>query len=205
MRGTTVLPLAAMVVVLLHAASRAAGAGGGGDGSCGSMKLPYPFGFSSGCTIRLGCDDGVPWLGDTRKLGLVVRNVTARGIILDLIPDCSRAFNASLFSENYVPVSGNTLVVSSCSPATQGADMCTGLVSSGSYVDEPVPVEELRALELDWWVPGRCRCSPSANCIQVVAPTTGQEAFRYQCMEAFDGDGFIDARRYRLPATSTHT
>ncbi|XP_047051226.1 L-type lectin-domain containing receptor kinase IX.1-like [Lolium rigidum] len=150
-----------MVVVLLHAASRAAGAGGGGDGSCerscGSMKLPYPFGFSSGCTIRLGCDDGVPWLGDTRKLGLVVRNVTARGIILDLIPDCSRAFNASitaLFSNNYAPDDGNTLV---------------------------------------------CRCSPSANCTHFVAPTTGKEVFRCECMDGFDGDGFIDGNGCHRP------
>ncbi|XP_071675885.1 wall-associated receptor kinase-like 14 [Lolium perenne] len=236
MRGTTVLPLAAMVVVLLHAASRAAGAGGGGDGSCerscGSMKLPYPFGFSSGCTIRLGCDDDVAWLGDARELGLHVRNVTARGIILELIPDCSRAFNATvgaLFSDNYAPSSGNTLVVSSCSPVAQGARIisdcssnppasnmsrssshcsanesircivslppsdssgrhflrkhevlsseCVGLVSSMSYQDEPTPGLLLGLLRLDWWVQGRCRCSPSANCTQFTAPT-GQEVFR---------------------------
>ncbi|KAK1651964.1 hypothetical protein QYE76_069769 [Lolium multiflorum] len=46
-----------------------------------------------------------------------VRNVTARALFLELLPDCSRPFNASveaLFSHAYAPASGNTLVVSSC-------------------------------------------------------------------------------------------
>jgi hypothetical protein len=161
-----------------------------------------------------------------------VRNVTARGIILELIPDGSRAFNATvgaLFSDNYAPSSGNTLVVSSCSPVAQGARIisdcssnppasnmsrssshcsanesircivslppsdssgrhflrkhevlsseCVGLVSSMSYQDEPTPGLLLGLLRLDWWVQGRCRCSPSANCTQFTAPT-GQEVFR---------------------------
>jgi hypothetical protein len=248
MLGTTALPLAAMVavVVLLHAAHRAAGAAAGdgsGERSCGSMKLRYPFGFSSGCKIRLGCDDHVPCLGDARELGLLVRNVTPRGIILGLKPDCSRSFNASvaaLFSDSYAPVSGNGLVVSSCSPSSAHIDVCssepgrstdrssahcsanesirclpprppstsaahqflnkskmlasecTGLVSSVRYADGPVPAEELSALGLSWWVLGQCRCSTSANCTQFVAPTTGQAAFRCECTEGFEGDGFID-------------
>jgi hypothetical protein len=68
---------------------------------------------------------------------------------------------------------------------------CVGLVSSMSYQDEPTPGLLLGLLRLDWWVQGRCRCSPSANCTQFTAPT-GQEVFRCGCMEGFEGDGFID-------------
>ncbi|KAM3272045.1 hypothetical protein ACQJBY_042316 [Aegilops geniculata] len=248
MRGTAGLPLLVVVVAaaLLHVV-RGAGAavGGGCETRCGGMELPYPFGFSSGCTIRLGCDagTGVAWLGGARELGLLVRNVTPRSIILDSPPDCSRRFNMSveaLFSDSYAPASRNTLIVSSCHDraninncsSDQYMDMlsshcsvndpiscitaityqpsntsrsrhhflnrsellsadCTGLVSSVSYSDTIGPALMLGVLQLDWWVPGRCRCSPRANCIQFTAPTTGQEAFRCECQDGLEGDGFI--------------
>uniref|UniRef100_A0A453JQ70 Protein kinase domain-containing protein n=1 Tax=Aegilops tauschii subsp. strangulata TaxID=200361 RepID=A0A453JQ70_AEGTS len=245
MRGTAGLSLPLLVpvvvVALLHAASGAGAAVGGGcDRRCGGMELPYPFGFSSGCTIRLGCDAGigVAWLGGALELGLLVRNVTPRSIIIDLQPDCSRRFNtsvAALFSDSYAPASRNMLVVSSfddcaninncsitpdsfinrtsshCSanesirciqaPLRSGHHFlnrsellrsnCTGLVSSISYSDAMGPALMLGALQLDWWVPGRCRCSPGANCTQFTAPTTGQEAFRCECQDGLEGDGFI--------------
>lgn len=78
MRGAARL-LLPLVVLLLHAARGSAGStGGGGNGSCtqscGRMRVPYPFGFSRGCTVQLGCDDasGTAWLGGTRGLGLLV-------------------------------------------------------------------------------------------------------------------------------------
>ncbi|KAM0880732.1 hypothetical protein ACQ4PT_033370 [Festuca glaucescens] len=116
MRGTALLLLPLLAAALLRAV---AGGSGGCERSCGGMTLPYPFGFSGGCTIPLGCDaaTGAAWLGDARELGMRVRNVTARALFLELIPDCSRPFNASvaaLFSDSFAPASGNTLVVSSC-------------------------------------------------------------------------------------------
>ncbi|XP_048528333.1 LOW QUALITY PROTEIN: wall-associated receptor kinase-like 14 [Triticum urartu] len=264
MRGAAGLPLpllaVVVVVALLHAA-RGAGAavGGGCDRRCGGMELPYPFGFSSGCTIRLGCDAGVngvgaAWLGRAFELGLLVRNVTKRSIIVDLQPDCSRRFNtsvAALFSDSYAPSSGNSLIVSSCddraninncsitpvsfmnrtsshcsanesirciqpplrSNITSGYHFlnrsellrsdCTGLVSSISYSDAMGPAMLLGVLELDWWVPGRCRCSPGANCTQFTAPTTGQEAFRCECQDGLEGDGFIYGTGCRLTGTAS--
>ncbi|VAI13085.1 unnamed protein product [Triticum turgidum subsp. durum] len=262
MRGTAVLALPPVMVVallLLPHVALGAGAvgGGGGEGGCerrcGRMKLPYPFGFSSGCTIQLGCDDDdtddVAWLGHARELGLFVRNVTARAITVGLSPDCSRQFNSSvaaLFSGNHAPCAWNTLLVRSCSPAAQDQDAniksckvppeyygrwshshcsadesfscivqrpsntsgrhflnrnellrfeCTELVSSIiRYVDasEPQLAVLLDELELDWWVQGQCRCSSHANCTAFTAPTTGQQAFRCECREGFEGDGFID-------------
>jgi hypothetical protein len=71
---------------------------------------------------------------------------------------------------------------------------CAGLVSAVSYSDAQAqgPALLLGKLELDWWVQGKCRCAHGANCTQFVAPTTGQEAFRCQCPEGLEGDGFVD-------------
>uniref|UniRef100_A0A453INB1 Protein kinase domain-containing protein n=1 Tax=Aegilops tauschii subsp. strangulata TaxID=200361 RepID=A0A453INB1_AEGTS len=249
MRGAVLL-LPLVAAVLLHAAAAAGGGNGSCERRCGSMELPYPFGFSGGCTIQLVCDVGVDdvraaWLGGAPELGLLVRNVTPRALILNLQPDCSRLFNASvaaLFSDSYAPAWGNTLVVSSCSSSeaalikncsseppdrymkrstshcsanesircilprtpsnTSGHHFlnrsevlrsnCTGLVSAVSYSDAQGPSLLLGALELDWWVPGRCRCDARANCTQFPATKTRPEAFQCECPEGLQGDGFVD-------------
>jgi hypothetical protein len=79
-------------------------------------------------------------------------------------------------------------------------------VSAVSYSDAQAqgPSLLLGKLELDWWVPGRCRCARGANCTQFTAPTTGEQAFRCQCPEGLEGDGFVDgagckAGQYYLP------
>jgi hypothetical protein len=46
---------------------------------------------------------------------------------------------------------------------------CTGLMSAVSYSSSPAPTFFLGAVELEWWVPGPCRCSPHANCPRRVA------------------------------------
>jgi hypothetical protein len=59
----------------------------------------YPFGFSAGCKIPLGyCDpaDGTAWVGHGRELGLRLRNVTERALVVELRPDCSRRLGDSL-------------------------------------------------------------------------------------------------------------
>ncbi|CAM0872093.1 unnamed protein product [Alopecurus aequalis] len=129
MEMRVLLPLLAGVLLMA-----AGGADGDCERSCGAMTLPYPFGFSSGCTIPLSCDaNGTAWLGDASELGLLVRNVTPCALILDLFPDCSRPFNASvaaLFSGNHAPASTNALVVSSCSPAAEAAALTSNCSAS---------------------------------------------------------------------------
>ncbi|TVU47860.1 hypothetical protein EJB05_07474, partial [Eragrostis curvula] len=126
MRGaTTAAALLFLPWLLLLRAAEA------GNGSCvrrcGRLTVQYPFGFSAGCKIQLGCDDraddgGAAWVGATRGLGLVVRNVTARALVVGLRPDCDRRLNASLdvlFSDSFAPSTWNALVVSSCVPAAR--------------------------------------------------------------------------------------
>ncbi|KAL6649524.1 hypothetical protein ACP70R_013748 [Stipagrostis hirtigluma subsp. patula] len=253
MRGAAATVL---LLLLLHAAAAAGGGNGSCARRCGAMAVSYPFGFSAGCAIQLGCDhaDGAAWVGAARELGLLVRNVTPRAVVLALRPDCSRPLNASLealFTPSYAPGPQNALVVSRCAPAAQAGaarvtncsvppeeyldgsshcvgggaaepircvapppaasddagvlrrflnrtemralgSACVGLVSAVSYWDAPAPALLLGALELEWWVPGPCRCSRNANCTTVTTPTAGQDGFRCECQEGFEGDGFVD-------------
>ncbi|XP_066322490.1 uncharacterized protein [Miscanthus floridulus] len=72
---------------------------------------------------------------------------------------------------------------------------CTGLVSAASYWDAPAPAPALLlgVMELEWWVVGEtCRCSRHATCTLVTTPIAGQRAFRCECPEGYDGDGFAD-------------
>jgi hypothetical protein len=262
MRGAARL-LLPLVVLLLHAARGSAGStGGGGNGSCtqscGRMRVPYPFGFSRGCTVQLGCDDasGTAWLGGTRGLGLLVSNVTPRAIVLTLPPNCSRPLNESLdalFTDNYAPTAQNALVVSSCDPQAAarlsncsippeaylekscnsircvlpstkanvdgtnvtdpflnrsemrrlGSD-CRGLVSASIYSNTAGPALQLTALELDWWVQGRCGCSSHAICDGFTPPSTQKEAFRCECQEGFEGDGYTAGAGCRRGQYSVH-
>ena len=72
---------------------------------------------------------------------------------------------------------------------------CTGLVWAASYWDAPAPAPGLLlgVMELEWWVVGEtCRCSRHATCTLVTTPIAGQRAFRCECPEGYDGDGFAD-------------
>ncbi|CAL4938344.1 unnamed protein product [Urochloa decumbens] len=245
---------AALLLVLLPwvLPLRAAAAGNGSCApSCGNLTVQYPFGFSAGCKIQLGCDqggNGTAWLGAKRELGLVVSNVTARALFLTLRPDCSRRLSSSvneLFTDNYAPGPQNTLVMSSCNNTAARGHNCTvqpaplldssshcfpgakaenfscvqpplvppsgnrflnrteivalgsecaGLVSAASFLETPAPAPALVlcVMELEWWMLGPCHCSSQASCTNVTTPTTGQQAFRCECLEGFEGDGFVN-------------
>ncbi|KAL6012460.1 hypothetical protein ACLOJK_002949 [Asimina triloba] len=57
---------------------------------------------------------------------------------------------------------------------------------------------EIGTVELGWWVEGRCgmngSCSTHANCTDVVSPVNRKvrkPGFRCQCVEGYEGDGFV--------------
>ncbi|XP_020205806.1 wall-associated receptor kinase-like 14 [Cajanus cajan] len=79
--------------------------------TCGSSQpFPYPFGFSSGCGIRLNCTADGPSLGD-----LPVKSVTRDSILLYIKSQCNRTFDTvHLFSHKYAPTSRNVLFLANC-------------------------------------------------------------------------------------------
>ncbi|TYI40893.1 hypothetical protein ES332_A02G195500v1 [Gossypium tomentosum] len=76
--------------------------------------LPFPFGFSSGCPIRLNCSSTGVKIGDFHVL-----NVTPTNIIVDLPAKCNRRLDsiAVLFGENYSVWAANNLLLENCSKA----------------------------------------------------------------------------------------
>ncbi|XP_027356347.1 wall-associated receptor kinase-like 14 [Abrus precatorius] len=81
--------------------------------TCGSSKpFPYPFGFSSGCAIRLNCTpDAGPSVGE-----FPVQTVTADSIIVNIKAQCNRPFDTfhHLFSHKYAPTSENVILFDNC-------------------------------------------------------------------------------------------
>ncbi|PNX88644.1 wall-associated receptor kinase 14-like protein, partial [Trifolium pratense] len=89
--------------------------------SCGSSKpFPYPFGFSSGCEIRLNCTvHGEIFIGE-----FPVQSVDSNSIILKIESQCNRRFETfhQLFSHKYAPTSGNVIMLQNC---TENQSPCT--------------------------------------------------------------------------------
>ncbi|CAD5182187.1 unnamed protein product [Musa acuminata subsp. malaccensis] len=84
--------------------------------ACGSYAAPYPFGFSDGCPIHLGCSN-LP--KPTIRIGeFTVRNITDDGLLVDVPPACNRSVHAarSLFGNNYALSRRNGLFLRNCTP-----------------------------------------------------------------------------------------
>ncbi|RDX79319.1 Wall-associated receptor kinase-like 14, partial [Mucuna pruriens] len=80
--------------------------------TCGSSKpFPYPFGFSSGCAIRLNCSGGGAAVGE-----FLVQSVTPESIIVNMEAQCNRSFDTfhELFSHKYAPTSRNVILLENC-------------------------------------------------------------------------------------------
>ncbi|RAL46742.1 hypothetical protein DM860_005021 [Cuscuta australis] len=98
--------------------------------SCGrgwGKDLPYPFGFSDGCGIRLDCDNGDVKIGEFK-----VRNLTADSILVGLPASCGRGI------EKVLPLNGgnfwmsrrNAFLLENCSrplPECKALTRLTGL------------------------------------------------------------------------------
>jgi len=80
--------------------------------TCGSSDpFPYPFGFSSGCLIRLNCTAGRASVGE-----FPIQKVTIYSIIVTIEAQCSRPFDTfrQLFSHKYAPTSRNVILLDNC-------------------------------------------------------------------------------------------
>ncbi|XP_038723618.1 wall-associated receptor kinase-like 14 [Tripterygium wilfordii] len=100
--------------------------------SCGTGKsakpVPYPFGFSSGCPIRLNCSSDT---GAVKIEEFLVLNITPNGILIDLPPKCDRPINSiqPLFGLNYALAWQNSLLFQNCTGSLNGCLIPTSMVT----------------------------------------------------------------------------
>ncbi|MQL89525.1 hypothetical protein Taro_022091 [Colocasia esculenta] len=93
---------------------------------CGNVTVPYPFGFTEGCPIRINCsagDDKHPLrIGEYHVRSL---NVSTQTLLLDVPRNCSRpvANAMDFFGKNYAMTAINTLLLRNCS-SNANASVC---------------------------------------------------------------------------------
>ncbi|XP_054796388.1 wall-associated receptor kinase-like 14 [Prosopis cineraria] len=75
--------------------------------------FPYPFGFSSGCAIRLNCNPSAGILIGEYP----VHSINSDTIIVGVKSRCNRPFHTfgQLFSHRYAPTSRNAILLQNCS------------------------------------------------------------------------------------------
>ncbi|CAL0327041.1 unnamed protein product [Lupinus luteus] len=97
--------------------------------TCGYAKpFSYPFGFSSGCKIRLNCTpDGGIFIGE-----FPVQSVNTESIIVNIKGQCNRPIHTfhQLFSHGYAPTSGNVILLKNCTETMSQCSITETLVES---------------------------------------------------------------------------
>lgn len=83
--------------------------------ACGSNPVPYPFGFSTGCPIRLNCSSS----SKNAQISIgefPIQIMKSDHIKIIMEPICNRSIQTlhQLFSQNYAPTSRNGILLSSC-------------------------------------------------------------------------------------------
>ncbi|KAL5819484.1 hypothetical protein ACOSQ4_023326 [Xanthoceras sorbifolium] len=85
--------------------------------TCGTGKaaksVPFPFGFSDGCRIRVNCTDSTEHFSIG---GFRVQNLTADNIFVDFPAECDRDVSTlhPLFGHNYAMTRNNSLLLQNC-------------------------------------------------------------------------------------------
>lgn len=101
--------------------------------SCGTGEstkwVPYPFGFSDSCSIRLNCDHQT---GDIRIGDFKVQNITPNGIFIFLPAECNRSLESiqPLFGQYYSPAWSNGMLLQNCSASLNNCLIPTSSFSS---------------------------------------------------------------------------
>lgn len=97
---------------------------------CGKTRVPYPFGFSDGCEIRLECNrrSGDIMIGD-----FLVQNLTSEQILVGVPVTCNRSIEklSQLFGENFALTWHNGLLVENCSSSLNDCVIPGRLIRSG--------------------------------------------------------------------------
>ncbi|CAA2988367.1 wall-associated receptor kinase-like 14 [Olea europaea subsp. europaea] len=97
--------------------------------SCGEVenKVPYPFGFSDGCKIKLNCSENEIHIGD-----FLVQSLTSDSILVSLPATCNRSIDAlnPLFGTNFAVTGRNGLLLGNCSQPVDDFTIPSNLINS---------------------------------------------------------------------------
>ncbi|XP_051149935.1 wall-associated receptor kinase-like 14 [Andrographis paniculata] len=107
------IPILFLAIFFLPCRSSDGGGGGGGcNQTCGGRTLPFPFGFSAACHIRLNCSSDAAVLA----AGFPVQSISGDTVLINLPPICGRPVEElrRLFTQNYAPTSRNAVLLQNC-------------------------------------------------------------------------------------------
>lgn len=108
--------------LLIHASTKC-------QRSCGGTKhIPFPFGFSSGCQIRLNCTTNGTIFIDK----LAVQKITTETILVNLPAKCGRPLHTlrQLFNKNFAPTARNGILLQNCTTPVTGCLIPTTMVQT---------------------------------------------------------------------------
>ncbi|CAM8936102.1 unnamed protein product [Rhodiola kirilowii] len=171
-----------LILLLHHLSIVAAAASTACVRSCHSPNsptkhVPYPFGFSPGCSIQLNCTSH----GDISLRDFRIRTLESDSLLVNLDAKCNRPIQTfqSLFGSNYAPTSSNGILLKNCSlpptpcklPSTAvetNFDLydCGGVNSSVSCYSENRT--ETRFLSYDKVLESECRFLFSSISVEAV-------------------------------------
>ncbi|KAF7828780.1 wall-associated receptor kinase-like 14 [Senna tora] len=103
--------------------------------NCGIHSLPYPFGFSEDCEIKLNCNNST----NQMQIGeFQVQNVTSSSILINLPAKCNRSLQSMepLFATNFAPTRNNSLLVQNCTSPLGGC-----VIPTSSFMTNQVELE----------------------------------------------------------------
>ncbi|XP_052196896.1 wall-associated receptor kinase-like 14 isoform X2 [Diospyros lotus] len=125
--------LIGFIIALLVASSTKADESGQCSRTCGSnegnqTRVPFPFGFSAGCSIRLNCSKS----GKVSIGRYQVQNVTTDSILINLPPKCNRSVEEidPFFGDNYAPTWQNSFMFQNCLSPDQSCLIPTSMVEA---------------------------------------------------------------------------
>lgn len=97
---------------------------------CGASRfpVPYPFGFSDGCKIRLHCSEA----GEFKIGEFTVRNFTSEQILLNFPAKCNRPIESirQLIGQNYAPTWRNILLLQNCTAPIHDCAIRTSMLEN---------------------------------------------------------------------------
>ncbi|KAM7520539.1 hypothetical protein LguiB_019501 [Lonicera macranthoides] len=105
---------------------------------CGSrrnrIRVPYPFGFSDGCPIRLNCTNN----DEIHIGGFRVQNLTGDYILVNLPPKCNRRINEieKLRHQNYAPTWRNSFLLQNCSTPLNDCRIPTSVLENRYQLED---------------------------------------------------------------------